>query len=312
MRYQLPGLAELAKEQISSIAEELTILQVLEVAREHAFPILPKTESWYPSYLEGAIKAAVQHDPELFMKPEFVDQIEGDRRFRQVVMSAVVNSYAKGLSGLSDRTTGVSTPMTDARTEPLDASVMTESTGFERQRREEPAQEPHELISPKTAGEAVSPPSNNSVHVPKSEHNFEVPEKETIAVQPPLEKNELKLDEIEPSAPARLEPEPFTDELGFASSQTYLNMGQKDATASSEKTRLALDTESAAPMHKRVDSVVQAPEKYDPEEASIISSFFMERAKPDVSTATVAVEPAATSKKSKSKKKKKAAAAKES
>lgn len=308
MRYQLPGLAELAKEQITNIAEELTILQVLGVAREHAFPILPKTETWYSSYLEGAIKDAVQDDPELVMKPEFVDQIEGDRRFRQVVMSAVVNSY-KGLGGLSDRTTGVSTPMTDARTEPLDASIITESTGSEKHAKEENVQEPQEMISPRTS---VAPSSNDSA--PKLNlRTIEVTGSETVASKPLLEKDELKLDEIEPSAPAPAEPEPFTDELGFAASKTYQNMGQKDANVNPGKTGLALDTERAAPIHKRVDSVVQVPEKSETE-ATPVQPASSETAKPDVSNATAATEStvngaSSTPKKSKSKKKKKAAAA---
>jgi hypothetical protein len=310
MRYQLPGLAELAKERITTIAEELTILDILGVAREHAFPNLPQAESWYPSYLEGAIKAAVTEDPELFMKPEFVDQIEGDRRFRQVVMSAVVNSYSKGMSGLSDRTAGVSTPMTDAKAEPLDTSVVTEP---ERQLLKDAIQDPQEQTSPKTT-EAVGPPASND-RVPEPDQQLAGGPKGETAAEPFLEKDELELDEIEPSAPAPPKPEPFTDELGFASSKTYQKMGQKDANPGNS--RLALDTESAAPMHKRVDSAIQAPENGAIESASSEHAITTpsEIAKLDASNAPIAAEVSAngasvTPKKVK-KKKKKTAAAKE-
>ncbi|KAF1973426.1 hypothetical protein BU23DRAFT_507095 [Bimuria novae-zelandiae CBS 107.79] len=101
-RYKLPQLAELAQEKITGYGAELTILDILGVAREHAFPILPEDETWFASYLEGAIKSAVKRDPALFTKPGFVDQIEGDRKFRQVVMTAIVNTYSGGIGGGDD------------------------------------------------------------------------------------------------------------------------------------------------------------------------------------------------------------------
>jgi hypothetical protein len=96
IRYKLPGLAELAKQTMVSLQKNLTILDVLLVAREHAFPLLPEDEAWFPEYLEGAIHTAFIEDAELFTRPGFVDQIEGDRRYRQVVMKAIVNSYSRG------------------------------------------------------------------------------------------------------------------------------------------------------------------------------------------------------------------------
>lgn len=99
IRYKLSGLAELAQEKITAHGHDLTIFDILSVAREHAFPILPEDETWFPSYLEGAIKGAVKDDPALFMKPGFVDQIEGDRKFRQVIMKAIINTYSGGVDG---------------------------------------------------------------------------------------------------------------------------------------------------------------------------------------------------------------------
>ncbi|KAF2445503.1 hypothetical protein P171DRAFT_266391 [Karstenula rhodostoma CBS 690.94] len=95
-RYKIPGLAALAQDGINAAGRDLTILDVLGVARDHAFPILPDDETWFAEYLEDAIKRAAADDPGLFVKPGFVEQIEGDRRFRQVVMRAIVGTYAAG------------------------------------------------------------------------------------------------------------------------------------------------------------------------------------------------------------------------
>lgn len=95
IRYKLPGLAELAKQTMLVQQEHLTIFDVLVVAREHAFPLLPEDESWFSTYLEDTIHVAVTKDAELFTRPGFVDQIQGDRRYRQVVMKAIVNSYSQ-------------------------------------------------------------------------------------------------------------------------------------------------------------------------------------------------------------------------
>jgi hypothetical protein len=72
---------------------------------------------------------------------------------------------------------------------------------------------------------------------------------------------ELKLDDIEPATPANGAPQPYTDEIGFATSKTFQQMGLQQKDGNGEETaRLALDTKVAAPMHKRVDSAMQGPE----------------------------------------------------
>jgi hypothetical protein len=120
IRYKLPGLAELAKQTMVAEQEHLTILDVLVVAREHAFPLLPEDESWFSSYLEDAIHAAVTKDAELFTRPGFVDQIEGDRRYRQVVMKAIVNSYSQAPPAAN---TPPAAPVTEQRASTLSPVV---------------------------------------------------------------------------------------------------------------------------------------------------------------------------------------------
>ena len=51
-RYKLPGLAELAQNKLKSLDEEMSIFDILTVARDHAFPLLPEDDLWYPSYVE--------------------------------------------------------------------------------------------------------------------------------------------------------------------------------------------------------------------------------------------------------------------
>lgn len=102
VRYKIPVLAALAQDNITTVGRHLTILDVLGVARDHAFPILPDEETWFARYLEDAIKAAAAKDPGLFVKEGFVEMIEGDRRFRQVVMRAIVGTYAAGGIGGGD------------------------------------------------------------------------------------------------------------------------------------------------------------------------------------------------------------------
>jgi hypothetical protein len=80
VRYRLPGLAELAKEKIRVLDESVSIAEVLVIARDYAFPLLPDDEAWYPAYLEDAIRHAMIQDPEPFRRPEFITQVEGNRR----------------------------------------------------------------------------------------------------------------------------------------------------------------------------------------------------------------------------------------
>ncbi|KAF2639935.1 hypothetical protein P280DRAFT_22955 [Massarina eburnea CBS 473.64] len=97
IRTSLPSLSSLAKTQVQTLGLSLPIFDILREARDHAFPLLSAgEEEWLPSYIDQAIKKAATLDPELFTRPAFTDQIEGNRRFRQVVMQAIVNTYTTG------------------------------------------------------------------------------------------------------------------------------------------------------------------------------------------------------------------------
>ncbi|KAL1595263.1 hypothetical protein SLS60_009953 [Paraconiothyrium brasiliense] len=225
VRYKMPRLAELAQEKITEGGQELSIFDVLGVAREHAFPILPDDETWFPSYLEGVIRNAVGRDPGLIVKPEFVDQIEGDRKFRQVVMKAIVNTYSGGKGG------GDHPPMD------------TEGGGGQQRNVSEADDEGFvedaSLAEPGAEEKGGEQPSTTTVDGDREDT--------------------VQLDDIEPTIPDTPEhrpatplsppaPESVTDELDFKNSKTYQSMGKPPSHARHDSVVQAEDSESVVPV----------------------------------------------------------------
>jgi hypothetical protein len=95
VRYKLPGLVALAMEKIASFDDDVSIFDVLAVARDYAFPLLPEEDAWYPTYVESALNTAMAEDPEPFRKPEFITQVEGNSKLLQVVWKTVISNYAR-------------------------------------------------------------------------------------------------------------------------------------------------------------------------------------------------------------------------
>ncbi|KAF5849396.1 hypothetical protein GGP41_006356 [Bipolaris sorokiniana] len=93
VRYGLPGLAELAQGKIKSFGEDVTIFDMLAVARQHAFPLLPEDDAWYPAYIEDALRNAVTDDPTPFRKPDFITTVEGSSRLLQLVWKTMMSNY---------------------------------------------------------------------------------------------------------------------------------------------------------------------------------------------------------------------------
>lgn len=218
IRYKLSALAELAQEKIIAHGRDLTIFDVLSVAREFAFPVLPEDETWFPSYLEGAIKGAVQDDPMLFMKPGFVDQIEGDRKFRQVIMKAIINTYSNDVGG------GDNPPMELHSKSDLEL--------------------PGEISSTRSKGQELS------------EADLSAPEQTNIVIKKSYGES-VQLDDIEPLVPespahrpASAFSEPIIEELDLndQASQSALATGPK-----TDDVGVANETSK----HVRNDSVVQ-------------------------------------------------------
>jgi hypothetical protein len=195
VRYKMSALAELAQERIADEGDGLAIEDMLGVARDCAFPILPEEEGWFAGYLEEAIKRAAGREPGLFMKPGFVDQIEGDRRFRQVVMRAIVGTYSsEGAGGIG----GGDHP-------PMDVKDEGEGVGVVQTPSPAPVVEPQEDHTTTT----FNGDNEDTVHLDAIEPT--IPDSPAHRPASPLS----------PAAP-----ESVTDELDFKNSKTYQSMGK--------------------------------------------------------------------------------------
>jgi hypothetical protein len=225
--YQLSGLADLAKEKIASFDGEMSISDVLKIAKDHAIPLLPENEAWYMAYLEGAIKTAMAKDPEPFKRPDFITQVEGNSRLLQLVWKTVMSNYNGS----------VATPKTDDN----DATLKVEEhqddiVDFEHQPASSVDGSQTTAVANETPADPPSPQPRDDINV-ESGNDLE---------------DSLKLDDIEPSVETHSVPEPFTDELGFEKSKMYKRMSKNESGSESPVLELH------QPAHKRSDSVIQA------------------------------------------------------
>ncbi|KAJ4375388.1 hypothetical protein N0V83_002475 [Neocucurbitaria cava] len=242
VRYKLPGLVELAKDKITSLGEDVSIFDTLAMAKDHAFPLLPDEETWYPAYLEGAIISAMAEDPEPFRKPDFITQVEGNSRLLQVVWKTVMNNYAK-------------IPVTPLAAEDDVATPTAESAP------EEPAPViVHDIEPVLEAEDASSGEAELVQNVASASTSIEAEASPQVAVSESdnTQGDALELDDIEPTVETRQAPEPFTDELGFETSKMYKQMGKKSDFALATETTLHEEPKKTA--HTRSDSVMQSEE----------------------------------------------------
>lgn len=144
VQYQLPSLAELSKNKIVEAGEGLAIFDILRIARDQAFPVLPETDIWYSQYMEDVIQKAVAQDPEPFRKPDFITRVESNSRLLQIVWKTVMSNYVGTSAPALAREGGAETPLAE--------SLITES--------ETPTQSSqHQLPSP-TESVIESPPTS--------------------------------------------------------------------------------------------------------------------------------------------------------
>jgi hypothetical protein len=232
VRYQLLELAELAKSKIMAFGEEVSISDVLKMAKNRAYPLLPENETWYPAYLEGAIKSAMAKDPEPFKRPDFITQVEGNSRLLQVVWKTVISNYAGT----------VAAPI--AQDDVVEAKV-----------------QKHDNIEEVAIAQSPSPASVDGSQTTAVANDISVrspspatPYGTRITAAALFEDN-LKLDDIEPTVETHQVPEPFTDELGFEKSKTYQKMSKNET----DPTPSVLQANGLGqPTHKRSDSMMQA------------------------------------------------------
>jgi len=239
-RYKLPGLAELAQNKLKSLDEEMSIFDILSVARDHAFPLLPEDDLWYPSYVEQSLNNAMADDPEPFRKPDFITTVEGNSRLLQLVWKTVMSNYARAPAKPIVSNEEASTPTAEIVPElhePVSGEdVVPTVVPPKVEDKEEPIATP--VLAPV--------PTDNITEA--AVVNDPIASKPTEVVAP-------KIDEAQPvEKPATLEP--FTDELDFKSSKTYQKMGNRKPEQ--VNTSDAVSETIKAPVHVRSDSVMQA------------------------------------------------------
>ncbi|KAH8724415.1 hypothetical protein GQ44DRAFT_773049 [Phaeosphaeriaceae sp. PMI808] len=243
VRYQLSGLAELAKDRIISFGRDLSISDVLITAKD-AFPLLPENETWYPIYLEDAIKSAMIKDPEPFRRPEFITQVEGNSKLLQVVWRTVMSNYPTP--------SVASKPENSKNRTSTNEVILAEHTLINKQGPEKPKE-----LQPVVTGDLKQ--SLESKPAVDSQATLPVPPhaKAVTASLAPLD-DVFKLPDIDPTvAETPRVPEPFTDELGFEKSKMYQNQKIGKPEPKSEL-QIVADQQIERPAHKRNDSLMQA------------------------------------------------------
>jgi hypothetical protein len=288
VRYKLPGLAELAKEKILSFDDDVSIFDVLAVARDHAFPLLPEEDAWYPTYIEGALTSAMAEDPGPFRKPEFITQVEGNSKLLQVVWKTVMSNYSRA-------------PVTPVSKED-EAVTLTVETVPE-------VAECTELEEPKSAmvlenatdePEAVDDPALELAN-PQGKIANALTE-DIAAGSETTQEDSTCFEEIEPTVETPATPEPFTDELGFGMSKTYQQMGKKpDQIAAKDHA----SEKPKTPVHVRSDSVTQVEQVVEELELDTVTSVDAEPTGDAENVPNEASDVATPPKKSKKGKKKK-------
>jgi len=243
-RYKLPGLAELAQNKLKSLDEEMSIFDILTVARDHAFPLLPEDDLWYPSYVEQSLNNAMADDPEPFRKPDFITTVEGNSRLLQLVWKTVMSNYARAPATpvvSNEEATTPTAELVPELHEPVSGEEVVPTIAPPKDDNKEPWKNPY-------AAESVSTPAPKDIV-------GEAPVVNDAIVSKPTEEASPKLEEAQPAEkPATLEP--FTDELDFKSSKTYQQMGNRKPEQ--VNTSDAVSETIKAPVHVRSDSVMQA------------------------------------------------------
>jgi len=238
-RYKLPGLAELAQNKLKSLDEEMSIFDILTVARDHAFPLLPEDDLWYPSYVEQSLNDAMADDPEPFRKPDFITTVEGNSRLLQLVWKTVMSNYARTPATPVVSNEEASTPT------PAIVPELNDSVGGEAG---------VSTVAPPKVEDKDEPTANPASAPVPTDDVAEAPVVKDVITSKPTEEVAPKIDEAQPvEKPATLEP--FTDELDFKSSKTYQQMGNRKPEP--VNTSDAVSETTKAPVHVRSDSVMQ-------------------------------------------------------
>lgn len=277
VQYELPSLAELSKDKIVEAGEHIPIFDILHIARDQAFPLLPESDVWYAQYLEDVIQKAMAQDPEPFRKPDFITRVEGNSRLLQIVWKTVMSNYSITSAPASIKESGAETPLAE--------SMITES--------EAPTQSSqHQLPSP-TESVVDSPPTSRAA--------------DDLIEPQPLDLSSLNSNKLEKPVQTHLNAKEFeavgattfNDDFGLPAIEPTTSHPQPEVVQVIEKSVKDIKN----PQHVRTDSVVE-------EDASTPDASFEETARKVVAEAGPPISNGNgdSAKKSKKKNKKKSAA----
>ncbi|EMD94927.1 hypothetical protein COCC4DRAFT_176275 [Bipolaris maydis ATCC 48331] len=209
VRYRLPGLAELAQTKIKLFGEDVTIFDMLAVARQHAFPLLPEDDAWYPAYIEDALRNAVTEDPTPFRKPDFITTVEGSSRLLQLVWKTMMSNY------VPKPATPTSTPI--VRADSVVAHTLEPVPDIS---------ESHGNVDPGIAIESEDASNSKREDVAEPQSLVEEPTKNALVAESVLDvSGEVGATASNPQFLAT--PESFTDGLGLMTSMKWEQMYKK-------------------------------------------------------------------------------------
>lgn len=289
VRYDLPGLAELAKAKIKSFDQEVSISDVLCMARDHAFPLLPDSETWYPTYLESTIQSAMAKDPEPFRSPEFITQVQANSRLLQIVWGTVMSNYAPTPVSDQPKDTEI---VSDVKSDSGDAKI---GDVKEDERMEHVERSVNHRPASVDGSQTTAVANDASTDLPSPGPFSEVNQIDDTSVE-----GSLKLDEIEPTVSSHKTLEPFTDELGYERSKVYqTTMCNKDTDMDAQ-----IKQDSKVDRHSklRADSVTEAASPF--KKIELVAKSAAEAETSDKVEGSPIVDTGVSSKKSKKKEKK--------
>lgn len=228
IQYELPGLAELAKEAIIRRGEELDILSILNIVKNTMSCTHLDDDTWYWQYLEDVVQSAMQKDPEPFKRPDFITKVAGNSRLLQIVWKVGMSGFTSGsisTSSARDLDSGAETPLV--------ASTLTES----------------ELTTQDSLNQLPSPAESGIYSPPTLEQADDLIEPQKLELDEPVSTDQHTIAHAEPEKPV---PDTVDGDNGTRLPESEAPAGQSQAV----KIVATSIEDIKEPEHIRADSVV--------------------------------------------------------
>ncbi|KAL1855507.1 hypothetical protein Plec18170_004227 [Paecilomyces lecythidis] len=126
MKYQLPGLADLAMDRMEEYDKSLPIYLILDVGKDVYRRLGDDDDEWYSDYLLTRIRAAFEADEGLFSQEYFIQGLGEVPRFDKFLVSTMVQLFSEKISALKEHVSPVDpsdVKMNATSTECLEPSI---------------------------------------------------------------------------------------------------------------------------------------------------------------------------------------------